>query len=323
MDPREPWRRPGDLLLRSAAVEVVVAPARGCEIVAIRSRASGRDVLWKSPWGGRPSEWMPPGADATEAWVGRMAGGWQPLLPNIGDACTHRGLRYPFHGEAALAPWRVLGHERERLDCALELLGLPLSVRRTMTTTGRVLRVEESVRNTGTGAVELAWGQHVGLGGDLLGGPVRIAAACRRVVLDDRHDTAGEPLLAGTDGAWPLAPLADGACDLSQPPDGASRLAYLVELSAGEVSVARLDGTLGAALRWDLDAYPYAVLWQELGGAAGWPLFGRGRVVGIEPVSSWPAHGIAKIAATTATQRVLAAGAEAEAWVELELLEAG
>jgi galactose mutarotase-like enzyme len=317
----EHWRHPGDLVLRSPAAEVVVAPSRGCEIVAFRSLASGMDVLWKTPWGGRPPGRTMPGADTAEAWVEQMAGGWQPMLPNVGDAGSYGGVPYAFHGEASLAPWRILAHGEDRLECALDLFALPLSVRRTVTVSGRVLRVEESVRNAGVGAVELAWGQHVGFGADLLGGPVRVEVACRRAIVDERHDTAGEGLLAGAGGSWPLVPLAGdrGTCDLSQPRDGVSRLAYLTDLDAGEASVARVDGSLGASIRWDTEAYPYAALWQELGGAAGWPWYGRGRVIAIEPVSSWPAHGIARIAATTGTQRKLGAGDALSSWVELEL----
>jgi hypothetical protein len=70
----------------------------------------------------------------------------------------------------------------------------------------------------------------------------------------------------------------------------------------------RIDGAIGVALSWDAALFPTAWLWQELGGSATPPWFGRTRVIGIEPFTSWPGHGLATIAERTGTQLRLGAG---------------
>ena len=46
---------------------------------------------------------------------------------------------------------------------------------------------------------------------------------------------------------------------------------------------------LACTLSWDLDVFPYAWLWQELGATAGPPWFGRAYTIAIEPATSFPA----------------------------------
>ncbi len=81
-------------------------------------------------------------------------------------------------------------------------------------------------------------------------------------------------------------------------------MAYL----RGWAELTRTDGALGGALSWDADLFPVAWLWEELGAGQGQPWFGRGRVIGIEPCTSWPGHGLATIAETTGTQLRLGPG---------------
>ena len=73
-----------------------------------------------------------------------------------------------------------------------------------------------------------------------------------------------------------------------------------------------LELGLGFGLSWDADVFPVACLWQEFGRTAGFPWFGRGYALAIEPNTSWPAAGIATVARTSGTQRCLQPGAAIE-----------
>ncbi|MFN8516431.1 MAG: hypothetical protein U0841_28390 [Chloroflexia bacterium] len=162
------------VVLRSEALEVSVTPGKGGDITGIRHRPTGQEVLFRTPWGGRPGGHMLPGSDEVEAWLNVYGGGWQLMLPNAGTACTHQGVRHVFHGEAALAPWEW-SVEGEALTLRLSFFTLPLVMTRRLSLDGDLLRIDETLVNEGPIPVELVWGHHPGFGGDPLAGPARLA----------------------------------------------------------------------------------------------------------------------------------------------------
>jgi hypothetical protein len=296
----------GDLL------EVHVAPDRGAEIVRIVHRPTGADVLWRTPWGGRPAGRTLPGLTSQAAWIQQSPGGWQVMLPNGGAECHYHGLRYDYHGEAALSPW-TCERDGEALALSLELFGLPLSADRTIRLDADVLTVTTTVRNRGVAPVELVWGEHIGFGGELLTGPATITTGARRVVTQ-AGDTGG-----WLESDWPYGQLGNTPADLRDPLEDASALAYLIDFAGAWAAITRSDGTLGAAICWDAEVFGCAWLWQELGGSTGWPWFGRTRVIGIEPCTSWPSAGIAAIAEQTGTQRMVGSGQSLTATVRMHV----
>jgi hypothetical protein len=84
------------------------------------------------------------------------------------------------------------------------------------------------------------------------------------------------------------------------------------------------NGALGFGLRmtWDAAVFPYATYWQELHSTEAFPWFGTAYVCAIEPMTSYPAIGVAAIAAETATQRVLLPGAAIETTFEVSFFPA-
>src|SRR4051794_37664807 len=57
------------ITLQSGVLAVAVTPGKGGDIVSIRHLPTGREVLWQTPWGGRPGGYTLPESDAAEAWV--------------------------------------------------------------------------------------------------------------------------------------------------------------------------------------------------------------------------------------------------------------
>jgi hypothetical protein len=100
-------------------------------------------------------------------------------------------------------------------------------------------------------------------------------------------------------------------------------LGYLGGFDAGTASIENDALDLACTLSWDLDVFPYAWLWQELGATAGPPWFGRAYTIAIEPATSFPAAGLGGVVETSATHRTLAAGATAATHVSLRLSDVG
>jgi hypothetical protein len=65
---------------------------------------------------------------------------------------------------------------------------------------------------------------------------------------------------------------------------------------------------MGVGMVWDGKLFPYAALWQETGAIRGYPFYGKAYVVALEPNSSYPAHGLAKVMEKTGTHLTLAPG---------------
>ncbi len=128
--------------LSSSELAVTLLPGKGCDVLELVDRASGVDVLLKSPWTpGRIPVYAP---SSFEAWLETYPGGWQLILPNGGDATVEHGVEWGFHGEAALIAWRVEELEQTRAVCSAELITAPLGVRRVVSLDGAVLRIEEA-----------------------------------------------------------------------------------------------------------------------------------------------------------------------------------
>lgn len=109
--------------------------------------------------------------------------------------------------------------------------------------------------------------------------------------------------------------------DLSVPLSGESALAYLFAFREPWAAISRVDGGVSARLSCDARAFPVAWFWQEHGGAVGPPWNGLGAVIGIEPCSSWPAHGLRAAAERSEGLVELAAHETKSAWTELTVLK--
>lgn len=306
------------LTLRNAYLEVTVLPDKGADIYTIVHRESGMDVLFKSPWGLRsPGPWPRPDGSMGR-WLEAYAGGWQLLLPNGGDECTERGAIWGFHGEASLVPWRVLAHDQSSATLEALLFSAPLHVLRELSLDGPVLRVREVATNLSTEDVEVMWSHHPAFGAPFLDESCVIHASCRTVAVD--AVAPGTLLGAGTRHPWPAVTTPSGdVVDLSQVPGPSqprSVLAYLGDFESGYFAITNPRLGLGVGLRWPLEVFPNAWLWEEVHSTRDWPWFGRAYVVAVEPASTIPAHGMANARAKGSRGVRLAPRASQEVLIE-------
>ena len=144
-------------------------------------------------------------------------------------------------------------------------------------------------------SIRIMWTHHPTFGADLLHGDFVIGSGARNVTVDDTYDLATNPLKVGAKGKWPIVPGKRGQYDLSRPTGAVAAMAYLLDFESPWVSICQLDDTVGAALSWDPGIFPCAWLWYELGGSSEPPWYGRARLLGVEPSTSWPGTGLADI----------------------------
>jgi hypothetical protein len=189
------------------------------------------------------------------------------------------------------------------------LTTVPLDVQRTVSVAGADVVVSELVTNRSSAPTEFIWTHHPGLGGDLLGAPVRLDTNARGVRLDDRAAAVGIDADLGDQGRWPL--IGPRQADLRFPIEGGALLAYLADFAGDPwVSLARQDGSLEVKVSWDNAIFPYCWIWQELGGTLH------------EPSTSWPGQGLARVAGSTGTTFFLAGRASVSSVVTLTVLAA-
>jgi len=306
------------VVIESEALRVTVAPGVGGTITAIEHKGLGASVLGKTPWVAEEAPMDPPAAPDENAWLTRYTGGWPLLFPNGGDACDYAGVFHGFHGEASVAPWQA-----EAGAAALRLrrrfTTVPAEMQREMTVEGDLLTVRETLNMLGGQPIKVMWGHHPTFGSDLLDGAFEIRAGAGNVTIDNRYDPATNPLIPGATGHWPHVPGKSGPFDLSRPQGIIAAQAYLWNFDSPWMSIRRLDGIVAAALSWDGGVFSYAWLWYELGGTAEPPWCGKGRLIGMEPNTTWPGTGLADADRRGGRLMTLRPGAKITATVRLHV----
>jgi hypothetical protein len=283
----------GAVAIRNEFIEVVILVNKGADIYSLIDRRSGIDVLFKSPWGARqPGAWSET-STSIERWISAYAGGWQLLLPNGGDECVEQGVTWGFHGEAAMIPWTVVEQSDDALTLEASLITSPLRVRRELRLSGSVLSVHEVVTNESSQEVEVMWSHHPAFGAPFLDGSCILSVGCLTVHADDA--TPGTLLSPDSLHDWPIVTSVNGdSVDLRFVPDPSEPravLAYLTDFTSGFFAITNPTLGLGVGMRWPLEVFDKAWLWQEIHSGQGWPWFQRAYVVAVEPASTIPGRG--------------------------------
>jgi hypothetical protein len=131
----------------------------------------------------------------------------------------------------------------------------------------------------------------------------------RRILTDDGFKAAGNDLPLGATFEWPTGATRTGQpVDLSRAPApgiGISRVVWLRDFTDGWYAIVNPTVPLGVHVRWNHELMPYACMWQEAGGATGFPHEGRAYALAIEPQTSYFGHGLPDAISRTRTQLTL------------------
>ncbi|MCU1494472.1 MAG: hypothetical protein JWO62_2236 [Acidimicrobiaceae bacterium] len=281
------------LVLRNDHLAMSLLVDKGCDIYSLIDVASGVDVLFKSPWGLRPAAAWTQGQRSIDRFIAAYPGGWQLLLPNGGDECSVDGAIWPYHGEAAMMPWSIVSLDAQGATLETRLVSVPFHIRREFHLDGPTVRLRESVTNESADEIEVMWSHHPAFGAPFLEARCVFTAGSTTLLADDL--APGTHLKAGSRHSWPVVRDTRGeSLDLSVmpgPDDPRAVLAYLEEFETGFFSITNPRLGLGVALRWPIETFPKAWLWQEVHASTGWPWYRRAYVAAIEPASTIPGQG--------------------------------
>lgn len=271
--------------LRSDRIEVEVRPEKGADIVAFVDRASGIDVLFRSPWGRRDLAGAPVTGDSAVDWLARYGGGWQQLVPNAGAERTVDGVRRGYHGEAAVVTWSVEEAGEASARLRTDLITAPLRLTRVLALSGDTLRVRDTVENTGVAPVPVMWVQHPGFGGPFIDEHCTITAGARTIVTDAEYPGTG--LAKDVRAPFPHAPGAD-LRRVPAPGSGETMFGCLTDFDGGWFAIDSPTAGFGIRMEWDTDLFPHAWWWQECNATHGFPWYRRAYVVAVEPANVLP-----------------------------------
>lgn len=278
----------GPVVLSDGVIEVVVDPAHGADILTLRHRSSGIDVLFSTPWrqhadqvvAGRRAATT---TDPVAGYVERYRGGWNTLCPNAGAPREVHGAPVGFHGEAVTARWDVLDATASCIRLRLRLFSVPVVIDRDLRVEDGGVVVVDQVSNTSDVRLEIDYVSHPALGGPFLDGAVSIDTNARSFTSDP--ETACDPQGQGTALAWPGT---DAGLDLRVLPEAPhSAFGWLSDFDGRPwAMVTNQDLNLAVRVTWDGSRLPYAWFWQELSGTEGFPWYRRAHVMAIEPAST-------------------------------------
>ena len=195
------------------------------------------------------------------------------------------------HGEAAVMPWRaeVVAEGDEAVEVLLEidLLLTPLRLQRHMRLERgqRVIAFRERLSNTGGSGVEFVWGHHPALGAPFLSPACRFDVGARELVVDAGYASPFLPLEPGSRVDW-AGGVRQMLSELPGPGVRRDMVGYFLGFEQGWWAVTNREHRIGFGLAWDAATFPFACFWHELGATEGFPWFGRGYALALEPVTS-------------------------------------
>jgi hypothetical protein len=305
------------LVLENSLLRATILPEMGSDIVELRYKPLDLDVLWRTPNGFWTLEKVYPSDLASRtSFLDYYPGGWQEILPNGGTASEYAGASFVEHGEVSLLPWswQIVADEPDRVAVKLtaRTLRAPLLIEKTISLgTQAALLIDETLTNLGAVPFDLMWGHHPAFGAPFLDVDCVIDVPPCRGLVHPIERYASQRLVPNQTFTWPLAPGRDGSMvDMSrvQPPGaGTGDLLFLTDLPEGWCAITNQRQRVSVGMAWTRDVFPHLWYWHEANGAPGYPWYGQGYVLALEPWSSYPGMGIAE-AITRGTHMTLGPG---------------
>ncbi|MCF8566679.1 aldose 1-epimerase [Alicyclobacillus tolerans] len=308
------------LVLQNEKLRLSFLLDKGADLFELVYKPIDLDVLYRAPRGIRNplQSWRPGSDDAV--YHDYYGGGWQEVFPSGSGASSYQGAFLGFHGEVASLPWDV-----EVVEDTPKRVCVRLYVRTVRTPFCLVKEIElaageskfsvkEWVTNEGKTPLHFMWGHHPAFGAPLISERAQIdLPAC---TVESHPMLYSERSLFGPEskGVWPYLPNRRGELvdlrHLLSFPDGSSDMLYAKDLAEAKFDIHNPDLEVTLHFEWDKEAFPYLWIWREAGGTLGYPWYGSGNVIALEPFSSLPGtgeHGLLEAIANE-TAQVMQAG---------------
>lgn len=294
------WEGHEIIEMTSPEIHLKVSLTRGAEILELRSKKLDLDLLWH---GQEDIVRYREGVQSTQAPIGNFldhfSGGWQEVLPAANYPVDYKGASLGAHGEVALLSWgyRILEDSEKviSVEFSVNLRRLPLQLIRIMTLTNGELRFDESVVNLSGEEIEFQWGQHLVIGGPFIDPGMEIIVNPGELTevpsyLGSTYDLGSTyRFKPDSHSKWPTALDSSGkVVDVSTfgADDGTDGHIILGPMDKSSITFRSKTLLTDITLDWDKKVFPYCWIWMVLGGVKTWPLWGKERLITIEPFSS-------------------------------------
>ena len=280
--------------MTSPEIHLKVSLTRGAEILELRSKKLDMDLLWHG------QEDIVRNREAIQTiqapignFLDHFSGGWQEVLPAAQYPIEYKGAPIGAHGEVAMLSWdfRVLEDAKDSIsvEFSVTLRRFPIRLVRVMTLTNGVLLFDESVENLSGQELEFQWGQHLVIGGPFIDPGMEIIVSPGERVEIPNYPGPTYRFTPDTLSQWPTALDAHGEfVDVSTfgLDDGTDGHLILGPMTQASVIFRNRKLKSDIAVEWDKETFPYCWIWMVLGGMKEWPLWGKERLITIEPFSS-------------------------------------
>ena len=291
-------------IIENELLRVVVLVDKGADIYQFVHKPTDVDFLLRSPLGVRdPRRYVATTGSPIGLWMDTYEGGWQTVLPAGGYPAEYKGAELGLHAEASNMPWdcAVLEDSPERVSMKfwVRTPRLPHFFEKTLTLTAGsgVLDISEALVNEGEESVDVVWGEHIALGAPFLSEDCLLDLPGGTIINHPAEWHPNNRLKAGHRSPWPYSEAKDGSrVDLSPFPPRSDRvndMSYISDMPEGWYAVTNTRLGVGFGVRYPRDVFPYLWYWQCLGGAFGYPFWGRYYNVGLEPFTSFANAGLA------------------------------
>jgi hypothetical protein len=284
------------LAVENERLRLVIWPEHGADLLELRHKPTDIDVLWKNPY-----DWPPRRQPLAQPQRGRSEmydlfhGGWFVSAPNGFFPADYFGAPLGCHGELQSIPWSVEiledSAERVRVRLTGEAARTPWVLTRELVLEAgaAVVRWRERLHNRSQQRLPVAWQHHPAFGGPFIE-DAEIVTSARTLLTPpaDRPELA--QIRPAYRGAWPQAPEQSGGvrdCSRVLPSGcGLEHVVHLTDFPQGWAGLWNPRLKLGCGLRWDETVFPYAWSWAVGHGDGGYPLWGSGHTVTLQPSTS-------------------------------------
>ncbi|MBC7333852.1 MAG: hypothetical protein H5T85_05290 [Actinobacteria bacterium] len=226
-------------------------------------------------------------------------GGWQDILPNIGDPTNYKNACLGVHGELYTLPWEyktIIDDPTEvKLELHVRMIRVPFFVTKVITIKRNkpMFETVETIKNEADESISFMWGQHIVFGESFLDESCIIdvphankAGTCRRSISENNIIPLDKKF------NWPyIDTLGGDRLDLSRimsPNEKTAFSVYLENISSGWYGITNINRGIGFGLIWDAAIFKHIWMWMVYRGSYGFPWYGRTYSVALEPWSSLP-----------------------------------
>ena len=286
------------LVLENKKIRISVYLDKGSDIYEFLYKPEDIDFMWKSPIELDGTRNTPFTKESSRGnFLDIYEGGWQDILPTIGDPVNLKKIEMGVHGELFSLPFKYTVEKDSTEKVVIKLFArmqrTPFFVEKRLTImeNSACLQIEEKVINEADEVFNFSWGQHPAIGIPFLDENCIIDVPKAKKAKTYKESLSPRQIVPlDKEFKWPLIKSINGVTlDLSRvmPSDSKTAyIAYLENVTEGWYGITNTRLGLGFGMVWDSMIYKHLWMWMVYRGAYGYPWYGRTYNVALEPWSS-------------------------------------